>query len=217
MKYLSVACCLLIIVSSCDQQVKEETSTEKMETVDSIPIKIDSPAVSMPMNKDSQLVYTSRQVLQALKNNDFKTLASLMHPSLGTRFSPYGYIDTQLHRILSAQQLIDAAASNKKMLWGYYDGSGDSILLGVQAYFKKFVYNQDFLHANKTSLNKMIGGGNSLNNLQAVYKNEVFTESYFPGFDPKYNGMDWCALRLVYQRSGDNLYLVAIVHDQWTT
>lgn len=78
------------------------------------------------------------------------------------------------------------------------------------------MYNADFLHAPQTSLNKMIGGGNALNNLTTIYKDCVFTEHHFSGFDEKYGGMDWCSLRLVFKSYNNNMYLVAVVHDQWT-
>ena len=86
----------------------------------------------------------------------------------------------------------------------------------IENYFKKFVYNADFLNAEQTNLNKMVGSGNSLNNLITTYKGCNYTESYFSGFDKKYDGMDWCCLRLVYTKYQLKYYLIAIVHDQWT-
>ena len=89
-------------------------------------------------------------------------------------------------------------------------------MLSVEEYFKKFVYNADFLNAEKTNFDKITGEGNSLNNLEKVYKQDHFTESYFSRFDQKYNGMDWTSLKLVYKIYENKIYLVAIIHDQWT-
>jgi len=41
-------------------------------------------------------------------------------------------------------------------------------------------------------------------------------EYHFPGFDKKYEGMDWASLRLVLIEAKDGWKLVGIVHDQWT-
>ncbi|HEV8269657.1 MAG TPA: hypothetical protein VGQ04_00050, partial [Chitinophagaceae bacterium] len=68
----------------------------------------------------------------------------------------------------------------------------------------------------KRSVNKFIGAGNSLNNLEMVYKNCDFTESNFSGFDKKYEGMDWKTLRLVFKERNKRFYLIGIIHDEWT-
>ncbi len=86
----------------------------------------------------------------------------------------------------------------------------------VEDYFKQFVYNADFLNAEKTVVNEFIGGGNSINNLKEAYKNCDFTESYFSGFDQQFEGMDWTSLRLVFERFDGYYFLVGVVHDQWT-
>ena len=78
------------------------------------------------------------------------------------------------------------------------------------------MYDADFLNAPEISLNKTVSKGNSLNNIDSVYKNCVYTEFYFPGFDKKYEGMDWKSLKLVFKKANNNFYLIAIVHDQWT-
>ncbi|RYE29217.1 MAG: hypothetical protein EOP48_32775 [Sphingobacteriales bacterium] len=74
-------------------------------------------------------------------------------------------------------------------MWGEQDGSGDSILLSIPDYFKKYVYNADFINADRAAIDSFIGHGNSLNNLKTVYKNARFIEYHFPGFDKKYSGI----------------------------
>jgi hypothetical protein len=41
-------------------------------------------------------------------------------------------------------------------------------------------------------------------------------EFFFPGFEKKYDGLDFRALRLVFRIENKNPYLVGVVHDQWT-
>ena len=160
---------------------------------------------------------TSRQVLTLLKNKEFIQLSKLFHPVNGVRFSPYGFVDTNTNKVFSAEEFLQAIDKKNIIHWGSYDGSGDSILLTAAQYFRKFIYNADFLDAEKSSLNKRIGQGNSLDNLKLVYPGCNYTESHFSGFDKKYGGMDWTSLKLVFEFYGGRNYLVGIVHDQWTS
>jgi hypothetical protein len=166
---------------------------------------------------DSMAAPVSREILTAIKNKNYQNFASFIEPLKGVRFSPYGYIDTVHDKKFTASEFFSFVTNKKatKFTWGTYDGSGDKILLSVDEYFKKFVYDVDFLNAPEISLNKTVSKGNSLNNIDSVYKNCIYTEFYFPGFDKKYDGMDWKSLKLVFKKENDKLYLVAVVHDQW--
>jgi hypothetical protein len=201
---------LLFCLVSC--QSKQNNQSESV---------VDSSATSKQeaiILNDSMAVPISREILTAVKNKDYSKVASFIEPLKGVRFSPYGYVDTVHDKIFTASEFLNFATNKKatKFTWGTYDGSGDKMILTVDEYFKKFVYDADFLNAPETSLNKTLGKGNSLNNIDSIYKNCVYTEFYFPGFDKKYEGMDWRNLKLAFRKENNKLYLVAIVHDQWT-
>ena len=207
MKRLS--CCLLVIalLISCKNSPQAGTSLP--------------PAASTGKNaaadKDSILLSLTKQVLTIIKDKRYKELAAYIHPESGLRFSSYAYVDTTDDlRFTQASWLKALKKSQTPYTWGSYDGSGDAITLTIPEYFGKFVYDADFLHAEQVSVNKMIGGGNSLNNLETIYKDSDFTESYFSGFDKKLEGMDWRTLRLVFKKHNERYYLTGIVHDQWT-
>ncbi len=165
---------------------------------------------------DSVLLDLTKEILTAIKDKDYKQLTEYIHPEDGIRFSPYGFIDTANDVTATRSTFRLNAYINKKRVWGYFDGSGDPIKMTSKEYFKRFVYDADFLNAEKTSLNVCLGSGNSQNNILAIYDNLPFTESYFSGFDEKFGGMDWRALRLVFKEYEGEYYLVAIVHDEWT-
>lgn len=203
---------LLVFVLSCRNiQEQPATNVHVVET-----IKSESAPIVHEVNQDSVLLETTKKVLTALKNKDYVSLASYIHPVTGVRFSPYSYIDTERDITLKREEFTESVNKKDILIWGNYDGSGDTIRLTIDNYFKKFVYDHDFLNAEKTSLNKIMGKGNSTNNLEEVYSDCAFTESYFSGFDKKFDGMDWESLRLVYKKYGDRYFLVGIVHDQWT-
>lgn len=199
---------VILLATACNNNSKEKT----------LPVIKDSAATTVViiLNKDSLLDATGKSVLEALKNKDYAALGNYFLPAAAIRFSPYGFVDTSGDVKLTAAELTDLFSSNKKIHWGEQDGSGDPIQLTAKAYFEKFVYNADFLHAEKTGIDQFIGGGNSLNNLKEVYPGTRFIEYHFSGFDKKYEGMDWTSLRLVFKEMNERYYLMAIVHDQWT-
>ena len=167
------------------------------------------------LNKDSLLSATGRHILTDLKNKQYDSLTRYFAPSDRVHFAPYGSIGSGV-QTLSAADFTTLLPGNKEIYWGDYDGSGDSINLTVKQYLEKFVYNADFLNAEKIAVDSFIGAGNSLNNLKQYYPNARFIEYYFSGFNKKYEGMDWACLRLVFKEMEGKYYLVAIVHDQWT-
>jgi len=158
----------------------------------------------------------SLDVLTAIKNYDIEKLADAIHPDKGVRFSPYGYVDVENDLVFTAEEVKKLAEVPKQYLWGYYDGSGDPIMLSFSDYHKKFIYDVDFVNAEQVGYNKTLSYGNSLNNSFEVYKNSIIVEYYFSGFDPQYEGMDWRSLKLAFEKKDDTWYLVGIIHDQWT-
>ncbi|MEO7313848.1 MAG: hypothetical protein ABIW47_01595 [Ginsengibacter sp.] len=208
---LVILSALLIISCGSEQSTDEKTSIDSSQTTDSVKTLL--PTNTKPVVDDTVAVKTlTKEILTSLKNNEYENLASYFHPGSGVRFSPYAYIDTSNDVRLSADEFTKAIKSNQKFTWGHADGSGDPIKLTIPEYFKKFVYNADFLSAEKTAVNKMIGGGNSINNLEKTYPDALFTEN----FDAGKHEMAWSSLRLVFKKEAGKFYLIGIVHDQWT-
>ena len=226
MKFLSIliiSLCSLMI--ACKDKSKEESNSETA-TVRSTDNKADSllkiknfqDSIRLVKRKDSILLKTTQNILALLKAKNYAAFANYIHPVEGIRFSPYGFVDT-IHDIkLSKQKFINEAGQPIQDMidWGAFDGTGDPIKMTLNNYLQRFVYDVDFAKPEKRSVNEFIGGGNSLNNLELVYKNCDFTESHFSGFDKKYGGMDWKSLRLVFKVRNKKILLVGIVHDEWT-
>jgi len=197
---------LILFVFACNH-----TNTQSSNAAKEIEVE-----TSDRSNRDSTLVSLTRQVLALIKNEDFDQLSQFFHPVLGVRLSPYGYIDTANHVRITAEEFLKKLKGKEVVKWGNYDGSGKEIMLTPQEYFRKFVYDVDFLHAEQIRVNEILGTGNTLSNLETVYNGSDYVENYFSGFDKKYEGMAWRSLRLVFQLYEGKNYLVAIVHDQWT-
>lgn len=163
------------------------------------------------------LTALNKQILSFIKKKDYQSLSNYIHPVLGLRFTPYATVNFNNDVVVKPKELLKMIKDNNTHLfWGSYDGTGDPIDLTTTDYFSQFVYDVDFLNAEKITINKSSASGNSINNIDSIYPGCEYVENYFSGFDKQYGGMDWRALRLVFQKEGERYYLVGIVHDQWT-
>ena len=152
-------------------------------------------------------------ILRLLADSNYTAIAAYIDPDLGLRFSPYAYVDTAF-RPVSRSFLLKPPAG-KKIFWGYYDGSGEEIRLTLPAYHRRFVYNADFIHKGLKGINEPLVQGNSLDNLEQIFKGCSYVSYYVEGTE-KYGGMDWKVLRLVFKQKDGHWFLIGIVHDQWT-
>ena len=205
--FIVIALFITFLFSCKDKTAKKEKELSRV-TKDS----------EFASNKDSVLLRLTNDILKEIKNKNYSALANFIDPVSGIRFSPYGLIDTVSHMVFSKEKFVEeiTRAKQNKFHWGAFDGSGEPINMTLNEYMQKFVYDVDFVRPEKQRANGFIGGGNSLNNLLAVYRGCDFTESHFSGFEKKYGGMDWRSLRLVFKETNGKFWLVGIVHDQWT-
>jgi hypothetical protein len=155
------------------------------------------------------------EVMLALRLKDMKRLSAVVHPKSGVRFSPYSFIKAS-DRVFTAAQLSNAMTDTTQYQWGAYDGSGQPILQTFSQYYARFVYSREFSAAPVITFNQEVGKGNSINNASAFYPTAIIVEYHYPGFDPKYDGMDWESLRLVFDYLGGKWYLIGIIHASWT-
>ncbi len=165
---------------------------------------------------DKILIDLSKDILKTLNSRNYKALAGYVHPVLGVRLTPYSYVDLKKDRKLSAKELYNIKQPKKKLVWGEYDGSGEPIKMTIGEYFRRFVYDADFLTKGKVTVNEVIPSGNTLNNIKEAYPGCDFTDFLIPMIDPQYEGIDWRALRLVFKKEKDKIYLIGIIHNEHT-
>lgn len=180
-------------------------------------MSLKSDLTSDTITDTSELLSISTQILSIIKTENYKKLASFIHPQLGIRFVPYTYIDTTESIVLTSKEFTRIIVQNKRIDWkSNWDPDMELELLTVKEFFKKFVYDADFLKAPVISINKFHNPATDLNNIEEIYPNCDVVECYFPGFDEKLDGMDFKILRLVFGTYKKDHFLVAIVHSEWT-
>jgi len=174
--------------------------------------------VLMIPSKEAEKIIASRakDAILAVKHKDMEKLSRFIHPDKGVRFSPCSYVNIKKDLVFSAEKIKYIFKDTAKYVWGDYDGTGFPIELTFKEYYKQFIYDQAFDNAKEIVYNKIIGRGNTLNNNFETYPGSIIVEYHFPGFDPKYEGMDWVSLRLAFEEKDGVWYLVGIIHDSWT-
>lgn len=205
-----------LTVLSCNNSGKKKDTVPDIPVIDSLRAKAMEDSANAV--RDTILLKETSRALGYIKNKNYDSLSAMAHPAEGVRFSPYGFIDTAHDKVIYAATMASWADKKKRtrVLWGTVDPTDEPINMTIDSYIKRYVYDVDFLRADSVKVNEFIGGGNSLNNLLDVYKGCNFVECHFPGFDKKFDGMDWRSVRLVYKLLDGKYYLVAIVHDEWT-
>ncbi len=167
------------------------------------------------MAKDKEVLSFARDsILPLIVAKEYARLAHFIGDD-GISFSPYGQADTGKSKVLTRPQFSKLLENNRKVFWGYADGTGDSIWLTIPQYINKFVYDVDFLKAEQTAINKIIDPDSTISKVPSVYANNIFVQFYFPGFKKEYEGMDWKSLLLVFKEHQSKYFLVAVIHNQW--
>lgn len=202
---------VLALVSCRKEQPQNVTITEENILQKSQVSKNKTPQNTV--NETQVLRKLNRDIIHLLKTKNYSSLQRYIHPEKGVRFSMYAFVSPQ-DKLFSAQEYHKYVESPVKFTWGTTDGEGKPVVLSLPAYLETWVFKRDFSQA-EVFINEFKGSGNSLNNLKEKYSDSRFTENYIHGTE-QYSGMDWNALRLVFEKFEGRYFLVAVINDQWT-
>ena len=202
---------LLVIIFSCEkkQDKNPAVSTDNLKrSNERTDTKQDALSTEVALKK------TNDEVLQALKVGYYDIFANYIHPQKGVRFSMYAFVNKNEDKQFSKADFEKYLPSKTVFTWGSRDGSGEIYKTTLNSYLKNWVFKKDFTKS-EYAFNKFLAGGNSLNNLKEMYPNTNFTENYISGSE-KNGGMDWNALRFVFEEFDGKYYIVAVINDEWT-
>ena len=166
-------------------------------------------------NNQQTLIQQATHIQQALASQNYAAIIDDIHPTRGVRFSMYAYVRPETDKVFSREQYAQyLQQSNIRFTWGEKDGTGDVLITPLPTYLDTWVDGKKFNNAS-IRVNELTNNGNSINNLKDIYQKSDVVEFYHKGTE-KYAGMDWRALRLVFDEYQGKRYLVAIINDQWT-
>ncbi len=165
----------------------------------------------------SDLRAAADQVLEAFEARDGARLASLAHPDKGVRFSPSAYVNPDEDVSLSRDEIETFWTDETVRRWGYADGSGDPIELTPAEYAARYILDKRFLDAPTFTVDPAETYGNTVNNAASAYPSGTVAEYYIPpSTEGAEAGIDWSALRLVFEEVGGDWRLVGVIHDEWS-
>jgi hypothetical protein len=162
------------------------------------------------------LLEAACSVAQALKDEDYAALAAVVHPTKGVTFTPYSTVDFDTDLTFTPDQIRNLARDTTTYTWGVVDGRGSLIELTFPQYISQYVWTADYTQAPQIGVNRIIMGGNALENISDAYPDGRFIDFCFPMVDSANQGLDWCSLKLVFEPSDAGWLLVGIVHGPWT-
>lgn len=163
----------------------------------------------------SDLIDVALDVAGYIKNSDFESLSSIVHPTLGVVFIPYSTVDFSSNKCFSASEVAQFGTNTTKYVWGTMDGTGSPIEMTPEAYFARFVFNVDYTQASIIGIDHIVHSGNALENVTEEFPNSKFIDLFYPGTTENDN-LDWSTLRLVFEEYEGKYMLTAVIHSEWT-
>lgn len=223
--YVVIGCCVLAmgLFSSCadsSNQASTDTRTsaspeqaQLVETTSSTMEEAEPAAPILPLA--DQISAKGKAVLAAFEEEDMASLAKLVHPERGVTFSPMVYVSKE-DRHFSSKDIAMMAENKQSYHWGKDDGSGKALQMTFKGYCERYVYDADFLGTDSVYIDRHFQRGNAINNARKAYEGCHMIEYYVPGVNPDYAGLDWRALRLVFEPFEETQYLTGVIHAEWT-
>ncbi|MGO2622513.1 MAG: hypothetical protein ACTH8Z_06010 [Psychrobacter sp.] len=175
----------------------------------------DTSASVISDNSQQTLRQQALRIQRALANNDFARITNEIHPTRGVRVSMYAYVNPETDKVFSRDQFAQYLQKPRiRFTWGERDGSGEPLVIPLPEYLETWVDAKKFNEAHIT-INNPESRGNMINNVKDIYPTSDVVDFYYKGTD-EYEGIDWRAMRLVFDDYQGKRYLIAIINDQWT-
>ncbi len=169
-------------------------------------------AALSPAQAERTIAARARAVVEALRRRDVNALARFAHPTRGVRFSPQpGVLPSDV--ILRRGELVRAWRANRPNVWG--ETEAGEISLNFRQYWGEYIYSHDFARDGAVSYNRPRAQGNNVNTLRENYPRALIVGFHHPGHDPARDGMNWGILWLMFERAGNEWFLVGIANNQW--
>jgi len=208
-----IAAAVPLILVGCQPAIHSQNSAAQRNSAISTPVIEDQRSTSASAQTLEQ---QALRIQQALANGDYASITNDIHPIHGVRFSMYAYVRPESDKTFSRAQFAQyLQESDIRFTWGKKDGSGKPLITPLPDYLQTWVHADEFGDESTLTINDSQASGNSIDNLRKIYQNNDYVEFYHDGSE-QYSGMDWRAMRLVFDEYKGRRYLVAIISDQWT-
>ena len=141
----------------------------------------------------SALIARAEDALDALQKKDMARFATFVHPDERVRFSSSVFVRADSDRVFAPAQVANLWNDPREYVWGVGDGSSKLIQATFPHYYERFVFDHDYTRAPVRVANAPMRKGNATGNIATVYQGAEWVEFHFPGFEPRFEGMDWAS------------------------
>jgi hypothetical protein len=204
---------LLLVAAICSVSLPFSNGSARAQE-DDYEYSKDSSKYRIPAGRAKAIIEPrAREVLLAIKNLDMRKLSDFVHPQKGVRFSSYAWVDRK-DKWLSKPQVRNLLKNDRRTVWLHADEAGTPMRMTAREYFTKYLYEQDYLKASRVSYNTQHKRTNTIPNVLDFYPRAIVAEYYEPSPNPNERG--WDTLWLVFEKMGNEWYLVGIVKDSPT-
>lgn len=197
---LGVGGCLLVRFLLSDAQSRSSAAE---------PVSVETAAADR-----EQLTHLSSAVAACLAAEDYASLAEYIHPVYGLLFAPSPTVNLGSNQCFTPQRVAYAGEDKTVYVWGVKYGTDEPIQLTTRQFFAEYIYGRDYLHAPVLGFNTVLRSGNALENVTTAFPDGQFVDLYFPSSAAGVN--DWSILRMVFEDSGGELKLTALIHSEYT-
>lgn len=156
-------------------------------------------------------------IVEKFAQGQLADIAPYVADDVPVRFSPYPYIREDVDFELTQAQFATAMNADDIVTAREYDGSGEPMELTFAQYYDEFINDRAYATEAVIGVNTTNGLGSMIQNWKEIYATEQYTsiEYYIEG-TAEYEGMNWNSLRLVFEKTAGQYFLVAVIHGQWT-
>lgn len=199
-----------------EQENQELLDKNKILIVENKELELQLNNNPISNNGIQSLMDIALDVMELIRDKDMVALSTHVHPSKGVRFTPYVHINRPFDQVFTSQEVANLDQDTTIYNWGYYyDGTSSEINLDFNDYYDEFIYDEDFLNVNTIGINAVVSWGVMIDNIYDEYDNGDYLEFYIPGL-PHKDGSYWRSLKLVFEESKGQQFLVGVIHGQWT-
>ncbi len=205
---------LMLLVSCSDSSLDEKSKAEDIPVQDSVVTELQEKVEEVNENPTDPLLFAA-MIAAKIEEDNFDMWNKFSQSEIF--FSPYAYIDTNTLVFVKSNNLSEIFSSERIFLWGFQNGTGDSLELTFQQYEKRYI--NDFKLTDTNAIENSIvmepnAHGNELHNAHKLYPEAVLVELHKPANDEM--AMNWRSLIFVIQKQEGELKLLGLVHNEWT-
>ena len=176
---------------------------------------LESPALPAENGlQDSELTALAYTVAGLIRDGDYRTLSTYIHPVYGLVFAPYSTINLSSNQCFTPNRVAITAEDSTIYVWGTKFGTDEPIQLTAAQYFSAYVYNRDYIRAPLIGVNTIVKSGNALENVASVFPEGKFVDLCFPSGGA--DGSGWSTLRIVFEPYEGEMKLSALIHSEYT-